>query len=974
MASLVVCALARPAAAIQDADQYYGQQVAEVRFEVEGQSERPNLTSVVGVRAGEVLTREQVRDSLGHLAEYYDQVGVNAATEAGRLIITFRLVPRYPVNSVQIGPGDTGVPPGLLRTELSQRFVRGSTDVQVEDVEAAARRILTDAGYLTPEISARKVVEPNENRTTLIVDVNAGPLAVVRRTYVRGATLISSADVIRRTQTEVGRPYRRRDIDTRLTEIEDDLRARGYYEAQLAVTPTPVEGGVELEIVIDVGPRVELRVEPRADVPGDIDELVPIRRLRSADRDLLEDAKARIEAALHRTGYANGTATFREEPSPDGSVLFITFTIDKGPRHFVDRIDLQGLESAGVPVSTIRDRLAIKPGDVFDPEKFTAGVEGVLELFRPLGYYQSSAEPARDLVPGRSTPDQAWVVLHPRITLGPRGLVSEVRFVFQGEHALPESDLRSRLSSRVGQPYQYREASLDFQALMALYRERGYVSARLELGRGLSPDGTAVTLQFTINEGPQVLIQRVTVTGNEQLSEQEILDVIGLQPGQPYNTASVEAARQRLLEMGVFRRVEWTPEDRLAGETVAHLVFNVLEQPAISGAFGGGLEGERFARSVAEGFEDRIEFRPRATFEITRRNIGGRNRALSFFARGSFRPRADTGQTGFAFPEHRVTTTYRERRAFHSNTDLLVSLTSEQAVRLAYTSLRRGVNAEFLRRPTRRLSVSGRYGLDFTHLSNVRIGPDERPTIDRLFPQVRLSYFASGVTWDDTDNVLAPTRGSYFSADGEIAGRAIGSEVGYLKTFFQGKYFRRLLPQSPTVLGLRLQVGLARGFQRIVETVVGGIRGTEVVEDLPVSQRFFTGGGSTVRGFQQDRLGIFDPDCNAAGGANCVIDPVTGLSFGGNGLIVANAELRRTLTKLFDKDLGIAAFIDGGNVFARASEVDLSRIRGAMGFGVRWASPLGPLRLDFGFKSERLVIADKRERGWEYHLSIGEAY
>jgi len=141
------------------------------------------------------------------------------------------------------------------------------------------------------------------------------------------------------------------------------------------------------------------------------------------------------------------------------------------------------------------------------------------------------------------------------------------------------------------------------------------------------------------------------------------------------------------------------------------------------------------------------------------------------------------------------------------------------------------------------------------------------------------------------------------------------------------------------------------------------------VQDLPISQRFFAGGGTTVRGFQLDRLGILETDP-----ALSVIDPTTGLSRGGNGLVIFNAELRRVIRKFYDRNLAVIGFVDGGNVFLRASDLDLSRIRGATGFGVRYDSPLGPIRLDFGFKLNRLVVNGEREKGWEYHLSIGEVF
>jgi outer membrane protein insertion porin family len=144
---------------------------------------------------------------------------------------------------------------------------------------------------------------------------------------------------------------------------------------------------------------------------------------------------------------------------------------------------------------------------------------------------------------------------------------------------------------------------------------------------------------------------------------------------------------------------------------------------------------------------------------------------------------------------------------------------------------------------------------------------------------------------------------------------------------------------------------------------------TETVRDLPVSQRFFAGGSNSVRGFPLDRLGVFDPACVACS----VLNPTTGLSVGGNAVVVLNAEIRHALAGLSDS-LAVVAFLDGGNVFPRVADFDVSRIRGGTGFGVRYDSPFGPLRLDFGFKLNRLTIGERRESGWEYHLSIGEAF
>ena len=88
----------------------------------------------------------------------------------------------------------------------------------------------------------------------------------------------------------------------------------------------------------------------------------------------------------------------------------------------------------------------------------------------------------------------------------------------------------------------------------------------------------------------------------------------------------------------------------------------------------------------------------------------------------------------------------------------------------------------------------------------------------------------------------------------------------------------------------------------------------------------------------------------------------------------AHAELRATVGKLWNRNLAVVAFVDSGNVFHRVSELDLARLRTTVGFGTRWDSPLGPLRLDFGFKTDRMVFRNGPERRWEFHLSIGEVF
>jgi len=163
-------------------------------------------------------------------------------------------------------------------------------------------------------------------------------------------------------------------------------------------------------------------------------------------------------------------------------------------------------------------------------------------------------------------------------------------------------------------------------------------------------------------------------------------------------------------------------------------------------------------------------------------------------------------------------------------------------------------------------------------------------------------------------------------------------------------------------------VGLADGFDRRVPQVddngnpVVGPDGQPVVDlvsDLPASERFFAGGDTSVRGYALDRLGT--PE---------TIDR-NGFPKGGNAVLIMNAELRVPVWG----GLGAVGFMDAGNVFNRISNFSFAAVKPTAGFGIRYQSPIGPIRVDLGFKldPERLPLGDL-ERRTELHISLGQAF
>ena len=346
---------------------------------------------------------------------------------------------------------------------------------------------------------------------------------------------------------------------------------------------------------------------------------------------------------------------------------------------------------------------------------------------------------------------------------------------------------------------------------------------------------------------------------------------------------------------------------------------------------------------------------PRGSFEITWRNLFGTNRSASVFSSLTLHPQG-TKQQGVT--EYRVVNTFREPKVFNTQIDGLITLTLEQQFRSSFNFRRRSATAEATRRLGGGVSLIGTYQLQRTEVYNVTA---DQNLIDRVFPNVRLSSFSVSALRDTRNDQIDPTTGEYFSAYGQIAARALGSEVGFFKSFFRASAFRLLPHTRGIVLAGNTFLGLATGFPQqdaTGRTIVDS--NGEPTRDLPQSERFYAGGDTTMRGFAVDQLGVRHTPSLASD----TID-ANGFPLGGNSELLFNVELRVPLWSR----LGAHGFLDTGNVFRRAVDLDPGEFRSAVGVGLI-VNVLGPLRFDLGFK----VHPQPGESPTAFFITYGRAF
>ena len=955
---------------------YIGKPIGEVRLQSNGLAVGdPALIEIIETRPGTPLAMIDVRESMAHLfgLGLYQDVQVDASLRGGEVVLTYNLVPAYRVRRIRF-EGGTGIPESQLRRLVVERHGASPSPARQDQAITTLQTLYRDRGYPRAVIAARTDAGRGPSDAALVFTIQPGDRARIGTIEVQGSPREPSAELLRSLDVHAGAEYDGVALDERLLRYANELRSEGYFEARASQLPRYEEGqdAVDLVLNIEPGPRVEVVFQGDPLGSDDRERLVPIAREHSVDEDLLEDAKFGIERHFREQGYClprvdyqrSGTAPLAAgaKPEPD-PVLRITFTIARGPRCMVERAELIG--NTSIPAVDLTPLVQTRTGQPFNESTVGADIARIQSLYRQRGF--SAAKVTSEVDRGEAQGGVAPVGVRLNVAEGVRSVIESVSF--EGNAALDSDTLRRVVATLPGQPYFEPQIAADADNLALLYLNRGYPEIAVRPAPKAGADGSRVELQFAIHEGPQILIDHVLIIGNDRTRRETIFREVQLKSGQPLSQQEEDDTRTRLTALGLFRRVDISYL-QLPGE-LRHrdVVITVDEAPVTTIGYGGGIEGgKRLVRSseTSEAVEE-FQVAPRGFFQVNRRNLFGKDRSLSLFTRVSFRPKGvsaspggagqsiDTG--GYGFNEYIAQLTYGERRILGTEADATITAGVEQAVRSSFDFNRRGAGATITRRVSRRTAVSGRYSIDHTQLLNIKSNFAAQPEIDRLFPQVRLSSVSSSLIRDTRNDSIEPDTGSLIGADAELAARRIGSEVGFFKTFLQAFTYRRLPRAGNIVAVFGSRVGLSTGFSRVF--LPDGQSETIVVDDLPASERFYAGGDTTVRGFALDRLGT--PE---------TIDPA-GFPKGGQGLVVLNAEVRIPVRGV----LGAVAFVDAGNVFPTVADMDIGQMRAAVGLGMRYRSPVGPIRVDLGFKLDRRILpTGQRERPTALHISLGQAF
>lgn len=851
-----------------------------------------------GTRFRPLVVRQSVKQVFA-LGRFRDVRVRSEEAPGGGLRLIFELDPVPAIARLSV----EGAPPGedlnliaMLGLELGAP-VPGDLPVRAETGE----NWLRSRGYVSAEVGIRSVPEGRD--ALLEVVVTATGRARVASIEALGVEDELGRDLISALGISRDDPWIEADVTARLPEVEERLRERGFLFAAASLDWRPTDtGDVEVLVSVDRGPAVTLEVQGFGASQGEAQDVVDELSGQTLTLDAIEAARQELLDELRREGRRDGAVTVESVESADGGHRTFRFSADPGPRFVVGAVSSEGAppEEADTVAEAL---LPLRPGRPYREEEWRALTDSLRRTLRGRGYFQAEVAPLPPR-PGEPGDDGVSIDLRVRIEPGPLASVAAVRF--EGSAAFTDAELAEVAAIAQGAPYVAEEIVNAREDLETFHRNRGYLEAVVEVEAPVDPVTHEAEVVFRVRPGSYFTVGGIIVAGLDTTRDSVIRSRLPFAEGDALGSGDLLEVRRRLVSMGIFRSVDVNllePEEPISERNV---LIRVVEGPRTSIGYGAGYSEREQVRGEGE---------------WTRNNLFGMGHTLSLFGR-------------FSLKGTRMVATYRGAESVEGEIPIFVSAFRESQDRESLDFIRSGIGVQVTRRVLGR-NVFLRYDLTTSELFNLKINPIQ---IDRNFADnLWLSAVSASVVTDTRDDPVDPRRGRFGIVDVEWSSALLRSRAPFVKGLGQQYLFFPVGEQ--VVLAVSGRLGLAWTL------------GADEPALVPITERFFAGGATSLRGYKLDRAGPLDP---------------SGYPVGGNMLIVGNVEVRFPILG----SLRGAVFSDHGGVYSEVGSFRLEDLGHNVGAGLRWNTPLGPLRFDYGI---RLGDIGDAPRG-QWHFTIGHAF
>jgi outer membrane protein insertion porin family len=990
---------------------YVGRTVQSI--ELPGAPDRDHLLQMLPQKSGQPLDRDQVRESIRILFSTGRFSDIQAeATPSGadvRLTLTTSLnffVGAIDVDGAPSRPNNNQIV-NASKLQLGELHTLDKLDRALQNV----RQLMQENGYYRSRVTAESTSNAANQQVNILFHITPGEPAHVGEVKVSGHSSLSQGqlqDIARMHPSDRVTAAR---ITNSLQHLRKKFQKQQRVLAQVSIAEQkyhPESNAVDYTYLIEPGPIVVIYATGFHISRGVLKKEVPVYEENALDDDLLNEGKRNLLDYLQSRGHFDASVEFQKETAPD--TLRVIYRISPGPLHKFELIEITG--NKYFPRQILRSRLQIQPSGRFSHGRYSGDllkgdVASLQALYVSNGFREAKIQTnVDDNYHGAAN----HIAVHIHIEEGPQTLVSALHIV---GNQIIDAKTFPELTTSAGQPYSEQSLANDRASILNYYFNHGFSNANLEITtKPLPGQPNREDITYTIQEGEQFFVNRVMIAGLDHTRDYVVQREVKVVAGQPLSQQDLLETQSRLYDLGIFNQVDTAVQNPEGSDPQKNVLIQMQEAKRYTFTYDGGLEFETGLPAGSSSPTGSTGVSPRIGFDITRLNVGGRDQTLTF-------------QSHVGRLQQRGLISYEIPKLLNNDKlKLFYTIFYDNSLDVATFTSQRLEGKIDLRQQLGQLlpnySSSITYRFDYRRVKASNLVSDFSPAEFNLF-SLPAHIGGPGITFirDKRDSPLESTKGQYFTLDAFVASSFVGSQANFGRVLTQdstyyafGRANHKFVFARSTTLGLEqvyrgtrvLPPGACQVNSGLVDTCPAGI------SVIPLPEVFFAGGGNSHRGFGLNQAGPRDPD--------------SGFPVGGSALFVNSEELRFPQVSLpfLGEGFGFALFHDMGNVFTAGHDLLKGLMRWhqpdpvqcvpstgvmntgcetffnnsaydftshAVGLGLRYKTPIGPLRFDFGYNlnptgyfqgtvfstdGQPLFFKTQHLRPFNFFFSIGQPF
>jgi outer membrane protein insertion porin family len=962
---------------------YEGKVVETILLPGVADPDREHLLQGLPQKIGEALDRNHVRDSIRVLyaTGRFADIQAEIVPSGDGVTLTFTTSANFFVGAVEVEGAPSNRPTSnqlvnSTKFQLGELYTREKLDKAIENI----RQLMQEDGYYRARVTAESTQHAETQQVDVLFHLTPGSQAHVGEVTVTGTSDLSAGDVQSIAHMNPGDRLTAVRVSDALRHLRKKFQKQNRALANVSIAEQkyhPESNATDFTFQIDPGPMVVIYASGFKISRGVLKKEIPVYEENAVDDDLLNEGQRNLLDYLQTRGHFDAKVEIKKESDP--KTLRVIYQIDPGPIHKLLLVDITGNKQF-MDTKALLSRMEIQPATHFLPHGRYSGillksdVATIQALYHANGFREVQIQTNVD-DNYKGGPNRLAVHIH--IDEGTQTRVGEFSIV--GNKTLATAELPEG-RTQPGQPYSEEDLANDRQRILNYYFNNGFPNATLEITTKVSAnDPNREDVTYTIQEGERFTINRVMLAGTEHTHEYVVQREVQVHEGQPLSQKGLLDTQTRLYNLGIFSQVDTAVQNPEGTDPQKNVIVQVQEAKRYTFTYGVGLEFETGEPGGTTAPQGTTGVSPRVGFDVTRLNFLGRNQTLTFQSHvGRFEQR---GLVSYTIPKLFDSDRFKLIYTVFYDNSLDVATFTSQRLEGKIDLRQQFGNTGTEGAPAGPNSMT--YRFDFRRVKASNFAEGFEPGLFNIL-SLPARVGGPGFTFihDKRDNPLESTKGNYFTLDTFVASSYFSSQADFGRALSQYSTYYAFggkgRPGHQFVFARSTSIGLQQPFRgtRILppgacptnpntnETVCEGI------SLIPLPEQFFAGGGNSHRGFGLNQAGPRDPG--------------SGFPLGGTALFVNNLELRLPPLNLpyLGEGFGLAIFHDMGNVFTaphdmlkglmRWHQPDPQQCLGAIGtadqqcftefnnsgydytshavgIGIRYKTPIGPLRFDFGY-------------------------